>query len=331
MQILVTGAAGFIGSSLVDRLLARGDSVVGLDNFDPFYSPAEKRSNLSGALKSPGFRLVEGDLNDRAAVDAALDGTPPEAIVHLAAKAGVRPSLQDPEAYVRVNVLGTQVLLQAAQQRGVSAFVFGSSSSVYGNSAQVPFSEDAAAVDPVSPYAATKRAAELLCRVHQDLYGGSMLCLRFFTVYGPRQRPDLAVRKFCSLISSGRPIPLFGDGSSERDYTWVDDILDGVIAAIERSSKVRSAYEIINLGGSRAVRLARLVELLGSALGVEPTIEWLPAQTGDVERTWADVTKAHELLGYSPRTSIENGIPRFVEWFRSCHPAATPELAPRAT
>jgi len=200
---------------------------------------------------------------------------------------------------------------------GVRRFVFASSSSVYGNSAPVPFREDDTAVEPISPYAATKRAGELLCFTHRRLYGGSMLCLRFFTVYGPRQRPDLAIRKFSALMTSGRPIQLFGTGRTERDYTWIDDIVDGVIAAVDRSEQVRDEFEIINLGGSRVTSLERLVGLLGDAFGIEPKIEWLPPQPGDVERTWADVTKAGKLLGYRPTTRIEDGIPRFAEWFKT--------------
>ena len=319
MHVGLTGAAGFIGSHVVERLLERGDSVLGIDNFDPFYAPEEKRANLARASASPRFRLAEVDVADSAALRAALDGHPHQldACVHLAAKAGVRPSIADPVGYARVNVLGTQVLLGEAQRRGIRRVVFGSSSSVYGNTTAVPFSESAAAVDPVSPYAATKRAGELLCAAHQHLYGGSVLCLRFFTVYGPRQRPDLAIRKFATLMTAGKPIPLFGQGSTERDYTWIDDIVDGVVAALDRSARTLREFEIVNLGGSRATDLRRLVQLLSDALGVRPEIEHLPPQAGDVERTWADIAKAHRLLGYRPAVPIEEGIQKFATWFKT--------------
>jgi UDP-glucuronate 4-epimerase len=319
MHVGVTGAAGFIGSHVVERLLERGDSVLGIDNFDPFYSPVEKRANLARAAASPRFRLAEVDLADGTALRTALDGNGPplDAIIHLAAKAGVRPSIADPAGYARSNVLGTQELLSEARRRAIQRIVFASSSSVYGNNATVPFNENAAAVDPVSPYAATKRAGELLCNAHRHLHGGSVLCLRLFTVYGPRQRPDLAIRKFATLMTAGKPIPLFGDGSSERDYTWIDDIVDGVVAALDRSARMPREFEIVNLGGNRATSLRRLVQLLSDALGVRPEIEQLPSQPGDVERTWADILKAERLLGYRPAVPIEEGIPKFVAWFKA--------------
>ncbi|HUL02173.1 MAG TPA: NAD-dependent epimerase/dehydratase family protein, partial [Gemmatimonadales bacterium] len=276
MRVLVTGAAGFIGSHVVERLLGRGDDVIGLDNFDPFYSPAEKRGNLSGALASRNFQLVEADLAEAASVSAAMRGRSIDAIIHLAAKAGVRPSIDDPVGYTRANVLGTQVLLAEAARSGIRRFVFASSSSVYGDSSVAPFSETETAAQPISPYAATKRAGELLCYTHQLLHGGSLLCLRFFTVYGPRQRPDLAMRKFATLMTEGKAIPLFGDGSTERDYTWVGDIVDGVVAAVDRGARAPEEFEIINLGGSVTTSLIRLVELLGQALDVTPRIEYGP-------------------------------------------------------
>ncbi len=317
MQVLVTGAAGFIGSHVVEHLLARGDRVLGIDNFDPFYSPREKRHNLAGALRNRNFHLCELDLADAPALHAALGNAAFDVIVHLAAKAGVRPSIQDPLGYARANIVATQALLEEAERHKVRRFVFASSSSVYGNSATVPFSEDDTAVEPISPYAATKRAGELLCFTHQRLYGGSMLCLRFFTVYGPRQRPDLAIRKFATLMTSGRPIQLFGDGNTQRDYTWIDDIVSGVLGAIDRSAAVPEEYQVVNLGGSRVTSLARLVALLSEAFEIEPTIERLPPQPGDVERTWASVAKAERLFGYRPTTPIEEGIPRFAAWFNS--------------
>jgi UDP-glucuronate 4-epimerase len=317
MRVLVTGAAGFIGSHVVERLLQRGDTVLGVDNFDPFYSPAEKRKNLEPALATDRFDLAEGDIADATALARILEDRALDAIVHLAAKAGVRPSIADPVGYARANVLGTQAILAQAQRQAIRRVVFASSSSVYGNAAAVPFSEDDRAVSPISPYAATKRAGELLCYAHQLLHGGSVLCLRFFTVYGPRQRPDLAIRKFATLMTAGRPIPLFGDGSTERDYTWIDDIVDGVVAALDRSERVEQEFEIINVGGSRTTSLKRLVSLLSDALHVRPVTEHLPPQPGDVERTCADIAKAQRLLGYRPVTPIEEGIGKFAAWFKT--------------
>ncbi len=315
--ILVTGAAGFIGSHLVERLLDRGDAVIGVDNFDPFYSPEEKRRNLARALADPRFRLLEVDCADGEALAAALGEEPVDAIVHLAAKAGVRPSIQQPAAYTRANIVATQTMLELARTRGIARFVFGSSSSVYGNADRVPFSEEDRADRPISPYAATKRAGELLCHTYHHLYGTGIIALRFFTVYGPRQRPDLAIRKFGTLMLRGEPVPMFGDGGMERDFTWIDDILQGVLAALDRTRDVPGEYRIINLGESRTTTVARLIELIGAALAIEPRIRRLPLQPGDVQRTFADVSLARQLLGYRPTTAIEEGIPRFAEWLRA--------------
>jgi UDP-glucuronate 4-epimerase len=315
-HVLLTGAAGFIGSHLTERLLADGLHVIGVDNFDPFYDPVEKRRNLEASLGDPGFELVEADCADPAALEAALGDRAFDVVVHLAAKAGVRPSIEDPQGYLRANVVATQSVLDLARRRGVSRVVFGSSSSVYGNASRVPFSESDDATRPISPYAATKRSCELLCHTYHHLYGMGIVSLRFFTVYGPRQRPDLAIRKFATLMLRGEPIPLFGDGTTERDYTWVDDILAGVVAAIDRTRDVPGENRIINLGGSRTTSLSRLVELLAAALDVEPRIRRLPMQPGDVLRTYADTTLARDLLGYRPTTNIEDGIPRFAAWIR---------------
>lgn len=318
MLVVVTGAAGFIGSHLCERLLAAGHRVVGVDNFDPFYAPEIKRRNLEGALASPGFRLVEADIRDAAAVEGAVaHGARPDVVVHLAARAGVRPSIDEPVLYSQVNLDGTTAMLEVARRLGVRRFVFGSSSSVYGNGATIPFSEGDAADRPISPYAATKRAGELLCHAYSHLYGMSVVCLRFFTVYGPRQRPDLAIHRFARLMAEGEPIPVFGDGSSERDYTYVDDILQGVEGAIRFTGERPGAFDVFNLGESRTVPLLRLVELLSAAMGVRPEIRWLPAQPGDVDRTCADVSRAAAHLGYAPAVPVELGIPRFVEWFRA--------------
>ena len=318
MRVLVTGGAGFIGSHVCERLVARGDDVVAIDNFDPFYDPAIKQRNLADLLESARFRLVVADICDLPAVEEGVEDDAIDVIVHLAAKAGVRPSLEHPRAYVRANVDGTMAMLELARRRGIRPFVFGSSSSVYGESAPVPFSESDPAAHPISPYAATKRAAELVCHTYAHLYGLSVIALRFFTVYGPRQRPDLAIHKFARLMSEGRAIPFFGDGSTERDYTYVDDIVQGVEAAVEWARAARPGeFEVVNLGESRTTTLARLVELIAEALGVEPELDRQPAQPGDVPRTFANVDKARLLLGYDPRTPVEDGIPRFIEWFRS--------------
>ena len=318
-RILVTGAAGFIGSALTERLLRADARVVGVDNFDPFYDPAEKRRNLEPARAHDGFRLIEADCADLDALEAALGDERPDVIVHLAARAGVRPSIEAPLDYAHANLMATQAMLELARRRGVRRFVFGSSSSVYGNNPKVPFAEDDPVDHPISPYAATKRAGELLCHTYHHLHDMAVLCLRFFTVYGPRQRPDLAIRKFGTLMLEGEPIPMFGDGTTERDYTWIDDILDGVDRAIDRTAEHPGEFEIINLGGSRTTSLARLIDLIGDALDIEPEIRQLPMQPGDVRRTYADVEKAGRLLGYEPAVAIEEGIPRFAEWLVAHH------------
>ena len=312
-SILVTGAAGFIGSHLCEALLARGDRVVGLDNFNDFYDPAIKRANLAGPLARPGFALVEGDIRDAAAVARVFREHAPTSVVHLAAMAGVRPSLQDPALYHDVNCTGTAVVLQAARAAGVGRFVFGSSSSVYGGNPKVPFHEDDDVSRPVSPYAATKRANELTCHTFHHLYGMDIACLRFFTVYGPRQRPEMAIHKFVRLTEAGQPLPLFGDGRSERDYTYVDDILDGVLKAHDQSR----GFRVYNLGESRTISLRDLVAAIGRATGREPRVDWQPPQPGDVPRTYADVGRAKAELGYAPKVDLDEGLRRFVAWYRS--------------
>ncbi|HEY3354405.1 MAG TPA: NAD-dependent epimerase/dehydratase family protein [Polyangia bacterium] len=315
MRLLLTGAAGFIGSHLAARLLARGHEVVGLDSFDPFYEPALKERNVAALLGHPGFRLVRGDILDEALVEALVAGPPRvELICHLAALAGVRPSLAAPGRYERVNVGGTLNLLEAGRRHDVGRFVFASSSSVYGAHSAVPFSESDPAVRPASPYAATKRAGELMCATYADLYGLAATCLRFFTVYGPRQRPEMAIHKFTRLIADGAPVPFFGDGQSARDYTYIDDIIDGTAAAVEREA---TGVGIYNLGGSQTTTLARLVALIGAALGQTPRLTPLPDQPGDVPITYADVARAGRDLGYAPAVPIEEGIARFVAWFRA--------------
>ena len=314
MRILVTGAAGFIGSHLCERLLRRGHDVVGMDSFDSFYDPWIKERNLAAARAMDRFVEVRGDIRDAEAY-AHIPGEI-DCVVHLAARAGVRPSIEEPELYFDVNVSGTVTLLEFMRRRNIQRLVFGSSSSVYGDSAPVPFSEEDRADRPISPYAATKRSGELLVHSHADLYGMSAVCLRFFTVYGPRQRPDLAIHKFARLLHTGEPIPMFGDGSTERDYTEIEDILDGVEGAIHYLARHPRAYEIVNLGGARTIALHRMIRLLSEALDVEPRIRTLPDQPGDVRRTFADVRKAQRLFGYAPSVPFEEGLYRFAAWYR---------------
>ena len=313
-SFLITGGAGFIGSHLVDRLLAtNAERITVVDDFNDFYNPAIKRNNIRQHLNDSRYRLAEVDIRDRAALDQALANNKFDCIVHLAARAGVRPSLDQPELYNETNVTGTLNLLEFARQHNIRQFVFGSSSSVYGINAKVPFSEDDPISQPISPYAATKGAGELLCHTYSHLYGIRCICLRFFTVYGPRQRPDLAIHKFASLISEGRSIPVFGDGTTRRDYTYVDDIIDGVVAAINYD---KSNYEVINLGESRTVELRELIALLEKELDAHAIIDRQPAQPGDVPQTFADISRARKLLGYNPQVQIEDGLRRFVDWFR---------------
>jgi UDP-glucuronate 4-epimerase len=310
--VLVTGAAGFIGSHLCERLIARGDSVTGLDNFDPFYDPAVKRANIAGLIRSSRFTLIEGDIRDKAAVGAILERVKFDVVVHLAARAGVRPSIADPAGYVDTNINGTVTMLEAARAAGIRKFVFASSSSVYGNNEKTPFSETDNVDFPISPYAATKKAGELICYTYSHLYGMDLTCLRFFTVYGPRQRPDLAIHKFAGLIEQGKSIPMYGDGSMRRDFTYIDDIIDGVVAAMDRCG----GYHIYNLGESRPVRLDELIAALSTALGKKAILDRQPEQPGDVRQTYADVDKAVRELGYQPKTHLAEGLMEFVTWMR---------------
>ncbi len=311
--ILVTGGAGFIGSGVVAALLDRGSDVVCLDDFNDYYDPAFKRANLEPARGNRRFRLVEGDIRDAALVEDTYRRFGVAATVHLAARAGVRPSIRHPRLYQEVNGTGTLNLLDAARRTGANTFIFGSTSSVYGINSKVPFAEEDPITRPVSPYAATKRGAELMAFTYHHLYGLAVTCLRFFTVYGPRQRPEMAICLFADKLSHGLSVPRFGDGSTARDYTYVDDIVAGTLAALDAAA----GFEIVNLGGSRTTTLARLIELVAAALGVEPRVEELPLQPGDVPITFADVRKAKRLWGWEPRVPIEAGIERFVEWFRA--------------
>ncbi len=316
-RILVTGAAGFIGSHLVEALAGRGDEVIGIDNFDPFYPRDVKERNLAEIGSPPGFSFRELDMLDAAALEALLD--PATVVVHLAAKAGVRPSLADPVGYARANVTGTAAVVEAARRAGVSRFVFGSSSSVYGDSTPVPFREDAIAIEPVSPYAATKRAGELFLQSVAPIYRLRTASLRFFTVYGPRQRPDLAIHAFTRKMVEGRTLTLFGDGTQSRDYTYCDDIVAGVLAAVDWTAAAPFGVETFNLGGNRTVPTGAMVEEIAGALGMRPNIEWAPMQPGDVQRTAADLTKSGAVLGYAPRIPFPEGVGRFVAWFRKVY------------
>ncbi len=312
MNILVTGGAGFIGSHLVERLLWEGHRVVCLDSFDEFYDPAIKRRNLIKASTMPSFRLIEGDLRHASLLENIFQEEKIDSLVHLAARAGVRPSLQNPPLYVDVNIRGTMGLLEACRKFGVRRFVFASSSSVYGNNPKIPFSEQDPVDHPISPYAASKKAGELLCHTYHHLYGMDIACLRYFTVYGPRQRPEMAIHQFTRLIHQGQKISLFGKGDSQRDYTYIDDAIEGTLQALTK----RHGYQIYNIGESQTTSLSRLVQILETLLGQTAIVEHLPEQPGDVERTFADIRKAEQHLGYRPKVKMEEGLSRFVKWYR---------------
>ena len=314
MKVLVTGGAGFIGSHLCEALLARGDEVTVLDNFNDFYDPAIKRGN---AALLTGARIVEGDIRDEELVNQLFEEGSFDAVVHLAAMAGVRPSLKDPLLYQDVNLRGTMVLLEATRKNPGTRFVFASSSSVYGGNTKVPFHEDDPVLTPISPYAATKRSCELLAWTHHHLFGIPVTGLRFFTVYGPRQRPEMAIHKFVRMVLNGEPIPFFGDGSTRRDYTYISDIVDGVVRSIDRCE----GYEIYNLGESETTSLDELVRAIGTACDREPIIDRQPMQPGDVTITFADVSKAKAQLGYQPEVLVSQGLGRFVQWFKETYPA----------
>lgn len=307
---LVTGGAGFIGSSLIERLIANNWDVTTIDNFDSFYDPGVKWRNLAAVRTHPQFRLIRGDICDAGSLDALADYDY-DAVFHLAAKAGVRPSIQDPMAYQEVNVRGTQNLLELARKRKWRKFIFASSSSVYGINPRVPWREGDAGLMPISPYASTKLSGEFLGHVYSHLFDIQFIGLRFFTVYGPRQRPDLAIHRFTRAMLNGEAVALFGDGRASRDYTYIEDIVDGIIAAANFEG---SRFEIINLGNNRAISLLEMVEEIGAAVNVNPRILFLPDQPGDVPCTRADISKAEQLLGYHPRTSFRTGLESFVQW-----------------
>jgi UDP-glucuronate 4-epimerase len=320
MRVLVTGGAGFIGSHVSERLLDEGHEVAIVDELNDFYSPDLKRENLEAVRARGPVRFYQSDICEEATMQRVFEETRPELVIHLAGRAGVRPSLEQPLLYEQANVRGTLVLLEACRKAGIRHFLFASSSSVYGATNRVPFREDDSVDRPISPYAATKVAGERICYTYSHLYGMRVVCLRFFTVYGPRQRPDLAIRKFTDMIIKGQPIPVFGDGSSSRDYTFISDIVNGVMAA----ARYDCAYEIFNLGNSSPVKLTALIRTIEAATGRTAVIGRLPEQPGDVPITYADVSKANRLLGYVPFSPIEEGVRQFVNWYLSR--AATPVL-----
>ena len=313
VNVLVTGGVGFIGSHVCERLLDAGHTVCALDDLNDFYDPSIKQNTLRELQsRAQSFAFVHADITNRIELNEVLSSMPFDQIIHLAARAGVRPSLEQPARYQRVNVEGTVNLLEAAKECGIKKITIASSSSVYGINSKVPFSEADPIFSAISPYAASKLACEALGHVYHHVHGMDICMLRFFTVYGPRQRPDLAIHKFTTLMQTNQPITVFGDGSTSRDYTYVDDTVEGVIACTEREF----GYEIINLGESQTIKLNRLIELIESAMEIKAEINHQPVQPGDVPITYANIEKAQRLLGYNPKTQIEDGIPKFVEWFR---------------
>ncbi len=313
---LITGAAGFIGSSLAERLLKEENKVIGIDNFCDFYNPSIKENNVKELSKNDNFKLYRIDIRDGQAIKEIFDENKIDVVIHLAAMAGVRPSIENPVLYQEVNCVGTQNILEEMKKHNITNLVMASSSSVYGNCKTVPFKEDMIVDFAISPYAATKKANEVMTHVYHKLFNFNVIMLRFFTVYGPKQRPDLAINKFTRLMLKDKEIPMFGDGSTSRDYTYIDDIVDGVIKSISYVEDNLNVYEILNLGNSSPVTLKEMIQTIGGALGKEPKINQLPMQPGDVERTFADVSKAKELIGYEPKTSFKEGIENFVKWYK---------------
>lgn len=324
-NILVTGGAGFIGSSLVDNLLLNGDKVIIVDNFNNFYDPEIKEKNIkeinnnmkNSNISDDKLVLYRADIRSKDAMDNIFNTNKVDIIVHLAAMAGVRPSIADPELYYDVNINGTLNLLEQCKKYGIKKFVFASSSSVYGENEKVPFSEDDIVDNPISPYASTKKSGELLCYTYHHLYNINMACLRFFTVYGPRQRPDLAIHKFVKLIMDEKEIPFFGDGSTQRDYTYIDDIIDGVGKSIQWVDVEDKRYDVFNLGESETISLNKMVGTIESAVGKKAIKNVLPMQPGDVTRTNADISKSKKILNYNPSTNFEEGISKFVDWIKN--------------
>ncbi len=313
MKILITGAAGFIGSHTCESLIKNGNSIIGVDNFDSFYSYKLKKLNLEQLNQNSNFRFYKADIRDDKALNQIFSSNQIDVVIHLAAKAGVRPSIESISEYYDVNINGTISLLESMRKNGIKKMVFASSSSIYGNNQKVPFSEDDRVDNPISPYASTKKSGELLCHVYSHLYNFDITCLRFFTVYGPRQRPDLAIHKFTKLIQENKPIPFYGDGSSSRDYTYIEDIVNGISCALNHLE----GYKIYNLGESKVITLKKLVEVIETILGKKAVLNQLPMQQGDVSRTFADISKARAEIGYNPAYDFETGMKKFVDWYKT--------------
>ena len=312
----ITGGAGFIGSTLTKKLLDNGNKVVVIDNFNSYYDPKLKEKNVQEFYQNSNYKLYKGDIRNREEVKKIFDENNIDVIVHLAAMAGVRPSIEDPVLYQEVNGLGTQIILEEAHLHDVMNLVMASSSSVYGNCKEVPFKENIIVDYAISPYAATKKANEVMAHVYHKLYHMNILMLRFFTVYGPKQRPDLAINKFTRLMLNNEEIPMFGDGSTSRDYTYIDDIVDGIIKSCAYATTHNNVYEILNIGSNNPISLKEMIEIIGEELGVKPKIKELPMQPGDVDQTYADISKAKELIGYEPSTSFKEGIKKFIKWYK---------------
>lgn len=313
---LITGGAGFIGSSLIEKLLKQGNKVVAIDNFCNFYDKKIKENNIKEIIKNENFKIYRKDIRDRQALKEIFDENNIDIVMHLAAMAGVRPSIENPVLYQEVNCMGTQNILEEMKAHNVKNLVMASSSSVYGNCKEVPFREDMIVDFAISPYAATKKSNEVMTHVYHKLFDMNVIMLRFFTVYGPKQRPDLAINKFTRLMLEGKKIPMFGDGTTSRDYTFIDDIVDGIIKSCNYVLENKNVYEILNLGNSSPVSLKEMINTIGQALEIKPDIEQLPMQPGDVERTFADISKAKKLIGYEPKTTFEDGIKKFVAWYK---------------
>lgn len=313
---LITGGAGFIGSSLSERLIKEGNRVVAIDNFCDFYNPTIKENNVKELIKNSNFKLYRNDIRDRQSVKKIFEENNIDIVMHLAAMAGVRPSIENPVLYQEVNCMGTQNILEEMKAHNVKNLVMASSSSVYGNCKEVPFKENMIVDFAISPYAATKKANEVITHVYHKLFDMNVIMLRFFTVYGPKQRPDLAINKFTRLMLEDKEIPMFGDGTTSRDYTYIDDIVDGIIRSCNYVENNNDVYEILNLGNSSPVSLKEMINTIGQAIGVEPKIKQLPMQPGDVDRTFADISKAKKLIGYNPKTSFKEGIERFIKWYK---------------
>lgn len=313
---LITGGAGFIGSSLSEELIKQGNKVIAIDNFCDFYNPKIKEYNIKKLLENKNFKLYRKDIRDRQALKQIFDENNIDIVMHLAAMAGVRPSIENPILYQEVNCMGTQNILETMKEHNVKNLVMASSSSVYGNCKEVPFREDMVVDFAISPYAATKKANEVMTHVYHKLFDINVIMLRFFTVYGPKQRPDLAINKFTRLMLEDKEIPMFGDGTTSRDYTYIDDIVDGIIKSCNYVVNNKNVYAILNLGNSSPVSLKEMINTIGQVVGVEPKIKQLPMQPGDVDRTFADISKAKELIGYNPKTSFKEGIEKFVKWYK---------------